>query len=220
MSETLSRVSNGSLSPLTSENPSSPIPGEVPLFVECKGGPSQSSENHESTVQHSTQIHGLVGARVQTSSFSGEVGEERRVYGSVVSNKINRSEEKPSLEVTAASVLPLSASTASPILPAPITSVRQPSDKSSPPVEVVTRRRVLNVVNKLSLASEPRSPSNTGTARRQFQPIIAPSRNEGGQLASAAAYIREHISQRSLACNESICHTSKGPPDKTKSNSR
>jgi len=40
------------------------------------------------------------------------------------------------------------------------------------------------------------------------------TRNEGGQLVRAAGYIRERISRRSLAFDESIHCTPKGPPDK------
>ncbi len=73
---------------------------------------------------------------------------------------------------------------------------------------------ISGVVNKKSSASElPHSPY-LGTARRQSQPAPTPSRNEGEQLARAAAYIRERISRRSLASNESVRCSPAVPPDK------
>ncbi|KAF8333384.1 hypothetical protein F5887DRAFT_1260326 [Amanita rubescens] len=189
--------------------------GEAKKSVKPKGGPTQSSGICERSAERSAQIQRLVGARASTLSFSDERREKQRIYDNVVNIQINTSEEKDSLEATAASTLPFSTSVPSYIRPAPTAFTRPSSDEHSPPVEVVTGRRILSVVNKTLLASEqPHSPYN-GTARRQSQYRTTPSRDEGVQLARAAAYIRERISRRSLACDESIRCSPKVPPDKT-----
>jgi hypothetical protein len=107
-------------------------------------------------------------------------------------------------------MLPFSTPVPSSIHPAPTVSIRPPSDERSPPIEVVPRRHILN---KLSSSSDPHSPY-VGTVRRQSQQLLTPSRNEGEQLARAAAYIRKRISRRSLTYDESVSCTPKNPPDK------
>ena len=213
LSETLSRVSNGSLSPPFGENPPSPVAGEATLFVEPQGEPSCSPEACERSAECSTQTQRLVGARVLTLSLSDEVKEKRRIYDTVVSIQMNRSEENIP-EDTASRMLPLSTSIPSSICAVPTAPIRPLPDEPSPPVEVVPRRHILNVVNKKSSASELLHSPYPGTARRQSQQRLAPSRNEGEQLARAAAYIRERISRRSLTRDESVCCSSKVPPDK------
>ena len=54
------------------------------------------------------------------------------------------------------------------------------------------------------------------TARKQSIVSCVPVSVEGeGQLARAAAYIRECIKRRSLASDEFPCHSDKVPPDKS-----
>src|SRR6266576_1502824 len=209
LSETLSRVSNGSPLLPSGEKPSSPVAGEAKRTVEPKGELSCSPKFHERSAERSTRFQRLVSERVPTILLSDEAGEKRRIYDAVVNIQINKSEDNAP-EAISTSALSFSTSLPSFIHPTPTTSAPPPSDEPSPPVEVVTRRRILNIVNKKSSASElPHSPY-LGTARRQSQP----SRNEGEQLARAVAYIRERISRRSLACNESVRCSPAVPPDK------
>jgi len=139
-SETPSWVSNGSLSPSSGENPSSPVAGEALLLAESKGGlATQSSGIHERSVECSTQLQGLIGTQVLTLFLSDEIGEEQWNYDAIINNKINKSKENTP-EDTAASMLPLSTSIPSSMgHPAPTASICPPSDEPSPPVEVVTR---------------------------------------------------------------------------------
>ena len=60
-----------------------------------------------------------------------------------------------------------------PVLPSPTASTYPSWDEPSPSVEMVTRRRVLNVVHKISLASGSHSPY-TGTVRRPSHHEITP----------------------------------------------
>ncbi|KAF8326283.1 hypothetical protein F5887DRAFT_1197445 [Amanita rubescens] len=211
--ETLSRVSNEFSSPPSGESSFSPATGEAKKSVKPKGGPTQSSGICERSAERSAQNQRLVGARVSTLSLSDERREKRRIYDTVVNIQINRSEENIP-EDTAASTLPFSTSVPSFIRPAPTASTHPPLDETLSPIEVVTRQRVLNLVNKTSSASElPHSPY-TRTARRQSQHALTLSRNEGGQLARAAAYIREHINRRPLTCDKSVRCSPEVPPDK------
>src|SRR6266576_3996739 len=83
-----------------------------------------------------------------------------------------------------------------------------------PPFEVISRRRDLNNVNKTSSGSATHSPEHK-TARKRSHPPFSPSGGEGGgQLARAAAYMRERIAQRSSAFDEFVCRSPKAPPDK------
>src|SRR6266576_389918 len=207
--ETLSRVSNGSPLLPYGEKPFSPVAGEAKQAVEPKGELSRSPKSHERSAERSARFQRLVSERVPIPLLLDKIGEKRRIYDTVVNIQINKSEDNAP-EATTTSALPFSTPLPSFIHPTPTASAPPPSDEPSPPVEVVTRRRILNVVNKKSSASElPHSPY-LGTARRQSQP----SRNEGEQLASAVAYIRERISRRSLACNESVRCSPAVPPDK------
>ena len=79
---------------------------------------------------------------------------------------------------------------------------------------MVPKRRTLDVINKLSSESDPRSPyAGTDGRQSQQQHILAP-RNKGEQLARAAAYIRERISRSSLTRDEESDRCPKVPPDK------
>src|SRR6266576_1898619 len=167
LSETLSRVSNGSSVPPSSENVSSPVAGEVPLLVEPKGELSRSPKFHERSAERSTRFQRLVSERVPTILLSDEAGEKRRIYDAVVNIQINKSEDNAP-EAISTSALSFSTSLPSFIHPTPTTSAPPPSDEPSPPVEVGTRRRILNVVNRKASASELHSRYN-GTVRRQSQ---------------------------------------------------
>src|SRR6266576_1241074 len=197
LSETLSRVSNGSPLLPSGEKPSSPMAGEAKRTVEPKGELSHSPKFHERSAERSTRFQRLVSERVPTILLSDEAGEKRRIYDAVVNIQINKSEDNAP-EAISTSALSFSTSLPSFIHPTPTASAPPPSDEPSPPVEVVTRRRILNVVNKKSSASELHSPY-PGAVRRQSQNTSIPSSYEEGQLASAAAYIRERMNrQRNL----------------------
>jgi hypothetical protein len=212
-SETLSRVSNRSSLLPSSEESSSPMAGEAKQNVESKGEPSHSPKTHKRSAERSTRFQRLISERVPILSSSDDIGEKRRIYDAVVNIQINRSEDSAP-ETTAISALPLSTSVPSFIHPMTTVSASPPSDEPSPPIEVVPRQRILNVVSQLLLASEqPHSPY-PGTARRQSQQPMTPSKNEGEQLARAAAYIWERINRRSLTPDESVCCPSTVPPDK------
>src|SRR6266550_1866878 len=211
LSETLSRVSNGSSVPPSSENVSSPVAGEVPLLVEPKGELSRSPKSHERSAERSARFQRLVSERVPIPLLLDEIGEKRRIYDTVVNIQINKSEDNAP-EATTTSALPFSTSLPSLIHPTPTVSAPPPTDEPSP-IEVAPIRRVLTVVNKKSSASELHSPY-PGTVRRQSQNTSIPSSYEEGQLASAAAYIRERMNRRSLTHNESIRCSPAVPPDK------
>ena len=159
LSETLTRVSNGSPLLPSGEKPSSPIAGEAKQTVEPKGETSRSPKTYKHSVERSTQIRKLVSERVPTPFLSDEIGEERQNYDTIVKIQINKSEENAP-EDTAASMLPFSTSLPSFIHPTPTIPAPPPSDEPSPPAEVVTRRHILNVINKKSSASELHSPYN------------------------------------------------------------
>src|SRR6266550_4135583 len=211
LSETLSRVSNGSSVPPSSENVSSPVAGEVPLLVEPKGELSRSPKFHERSAERSTRFQRLVSERVPIPLLLDEIGEKRRIYDTVINIQINKSEDNAP-EATTTSALPFSTSLPSLILPTSTVSAPPPTDEPSP-IEVAPIRRVLTIVNKKSSASELHSPY-PGTVRRQSQNTSIPSSYEEGQLASAAAYIRERMNRRSLTHNESIRCSPAVPPDK------
>ena len=132
LSETLPRVSNGSFSPSSGENTSSPVAGEAKQIVETQGEPSNSPQIRERSAERFTQSQRLVGKRVMTLSFSDEVEEKRRIYDTVVNIQINRNEEIDSPEDTAASTLPFSTSVPSSICPAPTVITHPSSDEPSP----------------------------------------------------------------------------------------
>src|SRR6266576_5545658 len=82
-----------------------------------------------------------------------------------------------------------------------------------PPSEAVPRQRGLNVVNKTLLVSVDHSP-NLETAQKQSHPSFTPPSSGGGQLARAAAYIRERSTRCSPAFDEFVRQNPKAPPDK------
>src|SRR6266566_2867832 len=83
--------------------------------------------------------------------------------------------------------------------------------------EVGERQRVPDTIISIHNGEkrDVRSPSPK-TTRKWSNPSYAPARVDGGgQLARAAAYIRERSTQRSPAFDKFICRTPKAPPDKT-----
>src|SRR6266576_3245134 len=94
--------------------------------------------------ERSTSILGFADAQVQTSSFSAEIGEERRVYNSVVSIHVKDEEQHSSETVSTAFALPgyIPISSTIPIVPAtPKPCPSTPSNQhSSSQVEREVRR--------------------------------------------------------------------------------
>jgi len=79
---------------------------------------------------------------------------------------------------------------------------------------MVSRRHDLSVISDRLVVSESHS-QRTETVQRQSKPNKYPSEvSEGKYLASAAAYVRAHISRCSPYHDETVCHASKGPLDK------
>ncbi|KAF8347517.1 hypothetical protein F5887DRAFT_1072518 [Amanita rubescens] len=198
------------------------------LFVLAAKGPQQSERtveiernvllplkmSQESTTECSTSAPGLVDIQVQSSLLPIELGEKRRVYDATVVSKQHISEEVSSPDASVASTLSVTAPATSPVHPRQAELVRQTLDESKPSIEVVTRQRHLNVVNKRSTVSEVHS-RNSETVQRQSKPDNSPSEvSEGRYLASAAAYVQERKRRRSLDCDETVRRPPKGPSDK------
>src|SRR6266550_4523491 len=88
----------------------------------------------ERITERSTSILGFADAQVQTSSFSAEIGEERRVYNSVVSIHVKDEEQHSSETVSTAFALPsyIPISSTIPIVPAmPKSCPSTPSNQHS-----------------------------------------------------------------------------------------
>src|SRR6266576_3287253 len=146
--------------------------------------------------------------------LSAEVGEGRRVTDTVVSIHNGEKEDEYSHKPSAALTLPASAPVTLSVPPMRVISQLHRSVDPIPPFEVISRRRDLNDVNKTSSGSATHSPEHK-TARKRSHPPFSPSGGEGGgQLARAAAYMRERIAQRSSAFDEFVCRSPKAPPDK------
>ena len=146
--------------------------------------------------------------------FSNEVEEGRRVADTIVSNQNEMKGVRHTPSHPAAFTQPDSAPAALSVLYT--LAVPQPHRSADPipPFEVISRRRDSNVVNKTSLASVEHSTSPK-TTRKWSNPSSAPARVDGGgQLARAAAYIREHATRRSPAFDKFICRTPRGLPDR------
>ncbi|KAF8643184.1 hypothetical protein AX14_009601, partial [Amanita brunnescens Koide BX004] len=114
-------------------------------------------------------------------------------------------------EGLAALALPIDYSPALPlqaIIPCPLL------DGLAPLVGIARRQRGLVVVKTDCSAGIECTPT-LEAAQRQFIPFLVLSRGrEGGQLASAAKYIRERINERSPVCEEFGCRAPREPPDK------
>src|SRR6266576_1611037 len=146
--------------------------------------------------------------------FSSEVGEGRRVSDTVVSIHNEEKEDVYAPNHSAASTLPASTPTDPSVPPTFDVPQLKPSDDRIPRFGVIYRRHNLSVVSKTSLTSEVHSPS-LETARKRSHPSSTFTRVEGGgQLARAAAYIRERSTRRSPAFDEFVCRTPKVPPDR------
>ena len=121
--------------------------------------------------------------------LSSEVGEGRRIADTIVSIHNEEKRDKCSPSPSATFKLQTSATLSVP----PTLAVTQLQRSVDPiiPFEAISRRRDSNVVNKTSLASVEHSPSPK-TARKWSHPPSTPMIVDGGgQLARAAAYIRE-----------------------------
>ena len=177
-------------------------------------GKSLSADDIERSDEHSKVIIGPAVAQA-LNFFSSEVGEGRRVPDSVVSIQNGAKENGHSPNPLTAFTLPASVPVSLSVPPARVGSHPQRPEDPIPSIEAISGRHNLSVVNKTSLASVAHSPMLEAT-RRWSRSSSTPARDEGGgQLASAAAYIRERSSRRSSAYDEFGCRTPKVPPDKT-----
>src|SRR6266550_2324504 len=176
-------------------------------------GEKRPAEDIECSSEHSKMIMGPAVEQALTL-FSTEVEEGRRVTDTVVNIQNEGKEDNYARGHSAALTLPASAP-AAPSVPSTLAVPQlQCSADPIPPFEVISRRRDSKVVNKTSLASVAHSPSPK-TTRKWSNPSYAPARVDGGgQLARAAAYIRERTTRRSPAFDEFVCRTPKGPPDR------
>ncbi|KAF8328768.1 hypothetical protein F5887DRAFT_1186105 [Amanita rubescens] len=148
------------------------------------------------------------------TSSSSEAEERRRVPTTVVSKRKGMNEETHAPIDNAASLLSASAPAIPSALPTHTVTPCQPLDDSMPPLEVISGRHDINVVNKFSEVHSLHSPS-LETARKRSNQSITPFSAEGeGQLARAAVYIQERIKRRSSAFNEFPRCNPKIPPDK------
>src|SRR6266576_3387702 len=175
-------------------------------------GEKRPAEDIECSEEHSKMIMGPAVEQALTL-FSTEVGEGRRVTDTVVSI---HDEDRDKCSPSSSTTFTLPASTpAAPSVPSTLAVPQlQRSADPIPPFEVISRRRDSKVVNKTSLASVEHSTSPK-TTRKWSNPSSAPARVDGGgQLARAAAYIRERTTRRSPAFDEFVCRTPKGPPDR------
>ncbi|KAF8668546.1 hypothetical protein AX14_006144 [Amanita brunnescens Koide BX004] len=146
---------------------------------------------------------------------SSKEGEERAVHSIVIISTLKKSKEVSSPMALAVPRLPVADHAFSPVLPAGAIFPRLPSDETITPIEVISRRQDTNIVNKTSGVYGLHSPS-LKTARKQSIVSCVPVSVEGeGQLAQAAAYIREHIKCCSFASDKFPCHSDKVPPDKS-----
>ncbi|KAF8350324.1 hypothetical protein F5887DRAFT_1070517 [Amanita rubescens] len=162
----------------------------------------------ERSAECSNLDEGYAVEQALTLSHSTEVGKGQQSRNAAVINLQKKNEEASSPEVRAVSIQSVSASDPSSF------ALHLPSDEFMPPIEVVSRRCVSNIVSKTSREYGIRSPS-LETARKQSTSTIVPFSVEGeGQLARAAAYMRERVSRRSPAFDEFVCRTPRVPPDK------
>src|SRR6266550_2279821 len=176
-------------------------------------GEKQPAEDIECSKEHSKMIMGPAVEQALTL-FSTEVEEGRQVTDTVVNIQNEGKEDNYARGHSAALMLPASAPTALSVPSTLAVPQLQRSADLIPPFEVISRRRDSKVVNKTSLASVAHSPSPK-TTRKWSNPSYTPARVDGGgQLARAAAYIREHATRCSPAFDEFVCRTPKGPPDR------
>src|SRR6266576_4327933 len=121
--------------------------------------------------------------------LSSEVGEGRRIADTIVS--IHNEEKRDKCSPSPSATFKLQTSATLSVPPTLAVTQLQCSDDPIIPFEAISRRRDSNVINKTSLASVEHSPSPK-TTRKWSNPSYAPARVDGGgQLARAAAYIRE-----------------------------
>ena len=128
----------------------------------------------------------------------------------VVSRNKKTSVHKRLPEAAIAPTLPVH----SPAAPMQAATLRQPLDEGLPPIEVAPKRRDLCVVNTKPLSSDTHL-LKVETARKQSESVKNPSfEGEGKYLERAAAYVRERIGRRTLACDSFVPQAQKEPPDK------
>src|SRR6266576_1691933 len=118
--------------------------------------------------ERSISIFGLADVQVQTSSFSAELGEERRVYNSVVSIHVKDEEQHSSETVSTAFALPGYIPISSPI---PITRATSKSCPSTPSHKHGSQRVQREVRRTRDSTSESRNaPERVQMTRSQTRP--------------------------------------------------
>ncbi len=169
--------------------------------VEVKGSspllPEISNEHISARLSDTLR---LVSTPGHISSFSGEMGEKRHVSNAVVNIQNIKCEEVPS-PVPEDTTLPIPTLVTRSLPPA---SLCQLADEYKPPIEVVSQRYSLNVVSKISRASNVHSPYPR-TARKQSKLSTASSEvSVGKPLAKAMVYAQERTTQCSSVLNDSV----------------
>ncbi|KAF8332951.1 hypothetical protein F5887DRAFT_922171 [Amanita rubescens] len=186
-------------------------PRRAPLDDSSKDGISPSSQ----AILKSSASN-VVGPAVEQAlaSLPAEEGERRRITDAIVSIHNGEKEEEYSPNPSIAFTLQAPTPTTPFVLPMNAASPHQPSDDSIPPLEVISGRHDIDVVNKTSEVYSLHSPS-LETARKRSNHSDNPFSIEGeGQLARAAVYIQERLKRRSAAFDEFRRHNLKIPPDK------
>ena len=146
---------------------------------------------------------------------SSEVGDRRRVPDAVVSIYNREKGVTHSPRQLAACTLPGSAPSTLSIPPTHVVPHCQPLDDQIPRIQVVSRRREVNFINRLDVSIKPCSPSLETTRKWSDTTVTHTSSEKGGQLARAATYIRERLLRRSSAFDKFVRRTPKALPDKT-----
>ncbi|KAF8684286.1 hypothetical protein AX14_004169 [Amanita brunnescens Koide BX004] len=148
--------------------------------------------------------------QVQSSRFPGGMGEERLAYDTVVI-KINNENIKEHLPKAAVTPAP---PTHLPTTPIQAATLHHPLDEGVPLIEVAPKQGDLCIIDTKPLLSDLHS-WKIETVRKQSEPTRTPSfEGEGKYLERAAAYVREHMSRRTSACDTFAPRTQREPPDK------
>src|SRR6266576_3140568 len=143
---------------------------QVPPELEGSAPSTLPETPKERVTERSTSILGLADVQVQTSSFSAELGEERRVYNSVVSIHAKDEEQYSSETISTAYALPGSIPISSPI---PITRATSKYCPSTPSHKHVSQRVQREVRRTRDSTSESRNaPERVQTARSQTRPSL------------------------------------------------
>src|SRR6266576_5970542 len=141
---------------------------QVPPELEGSAPSTLPETPKERVTERSTSILGLADAQVQTSSISTEIGEERRVYNSVVSIHVKDEEQYSSETISTAYALPGSIPISSPI---PITRATSKYCPSTPSHKHGSQRVQQEVRRTRDSTSESRNaPERVQMTRSQARP--------------------------------------------------